>query len=86
MVPRMMEPACGDVMTDEGLLCHASAMMSRLMITCPNTGKLVPTRFTMEASAMKAALLDGNEFECTECGKDHEWTIADAVSESRKLI
>jgi hypothetical protein len=51
------------------------------MITCPNTGKLVPTGFTIETSAIKTALLGCNEFECPDCGKGHEWTMADAVSE-----
>lgn len=78
---RLPELGCPLITGYRRIPCEDTVMMPNVMITCPNTGKLVPTGFAMDPSAMKTATLEGNEFTCPACGKDHEWKMADAVSE-----
>lgn len=51
--------------------------MPPVLITCPNTGDLIPTG----AMADRLEDLDPDNLviACPECGRDHEWTPEDAV-------
>ena len=53
------------------------ALLRRLMIVCPATGRPADTGFELsgipEASARQQILVD-----CLECGQDHGWRIEDA--------
>ena len=53
--------------------------MSRLLITCPETGKPVYTGLNMEWYALEAAQLGEQELDCPECGQRHRWTKRDAT-------
>jgi len=42
------------------------------MITCPKTGKPVPSGFVFgNLAAFDAAILENNMVQCTECGENH---------------
>lgn len=56
--------------------------MSRLLITCPETGKPVYTGLNMEWYALEAAQLGEQELDCPECGRRHRWTKQDAILQS----
>ena len=51
--------------------------MQNLLVTCPKTGKLADTGFTMDRAAFETAPLEGNAFECGHCGDYHAWTKVD---------
>lgn len=51
--------------------------MSRVLITCPETGKPVYTGLNMEWLNLDASQLGEYELDCPECGKRHRWTKRD---------
>jgi len=72
------------------LACHAAvckgaewqstgrnAGMPPVLIQCPFTEELVPTG--AQAESLEALEADNLLIACPECGRDHEWTPADAV-------
>ena len=52
--------------------------MSRLLITCPETGKPVYTGLNMEWLNLEASELGENVLDCPACGRRHSWTKQDA--------
>ena len=53
-----------------------------VMITCPNTGKPVPTGIGMnKASWATTTLADNTVGECPHCGQTHTWSKEDAYLE-----
>jgi len=55
-------------------------LLRRLMIACPETGRLSDTGFELSAipriAGPQQLLVD-----CLECGQDHEWRIDDVFLE-----
>ena len=55
---------------------QAGALLRRLSIVCPQTGRDADTGFALTElpglSARRQVLVD-----CLECGQDHEWTVND---------
>jgi endogenous inhibitor of DNA gyrase (YacG/DUF329 family) len=54
--------------------------MAEVMIKCPETGKLVPTGFSMDKASFESSSLKNNTLsDCPACGKNHVWSKEDAV-------
>jgi len=54
-----------------------SDVVSRVLITCPETGETVGTVLRLRPSAFDA-LRGEYSFRCTRCGKVHAWRKEDA--------
>ena len=58
-----------------------SEVISRVLITCPETGAVVETVLRLRPSAFEA--LQGEySFRCTRCGRVHSWTKEEAWLEA----
>ncbi len=55
--------------------------MGRIMITCPMTGRPVPTGLVMTREEFEAAVLSGSVARCPACGRIHPWSKRDASLE-----
>ena len=56
--------------------------MARVMIRCPNTGKLVYTHHDFEEIEFDAIPIGKRTLPaCPACGKAHEWDKADTILE-----
>jgi hypothetical protein len=53
--------------------------MSRVLITCPETGKNIYTGLNMEWNQLDAVEIGEHELDCPECGQRHSWTRHDAI-------
>jgi hypothetical protein len=50
----------------------SKSKMFQAMITCPQTGKAVPTGFAFGTlAAFDATVLSNNSIQCRECGEPH---------------
>lgn len=58
-----------------------SDLISRVLITCPETGAPVETVLRMRQSAFDA-LRGEHSFRCTRCGQVHAWRREDAWLET----
>ena len=54
-----------------------SEVISRLLITCPQTGEAVGTVLRLRPSALEA-LRGEYRFRCARCGQIHTWSRDDA--------
>lgn len=52
--------------------------MAMVMITCPNTGKTVPTGVELDPGAFDSSEFGDLSLECPECPEIHPWTKEDA--------
>jgi len=50
----------------------------RVMITCPTTGRPLPTGMVMSVDAFVASALSTNPVICPHCAKPHTWSKSDA--------
>lgn len=54
--------------------------MAKVMIKCPETGKLVPAGVWVDKATFEKAQMPQNTLgRCPACGKKHSWTKKDAV-------
>jgi hypothetical protein len=53
--------------------------MPALMVTCPVTGKIVPTGIEIEAEDLRALPRIAAPVYCAACGEKHFWTRDDAM-------
>ncbi len=52
-------------------------LISRVLITCPETGEAVETVFRLRPTAFEA-LKGQHSFRCSRCGQIHAWSKSDA--------
>jgi hypothetical protein len=52
--------------------------MVEVLITCPKTGKPVPTGFKMEPDSFDSNQMFDNAFQCPQCSLMHTWSKKDA--------
>lgn len=52
--------------------------MAMVMITCPSTGKAVPTGVEIDAAAFDSSEFGEMNLECPECPEIHPWSKDDA--------
>jgi len=52
--------------------------MGSVVITCPTTGKEVPTGVAVPAELFKTASFTEMSFSCPQCGQMHHWNKGDA--------
>ncbi len=62
-------------------LGHMSERLHRVMAECPLTGECVFTGLRLDRAALDAASDALRMFECSGCGRAHEWRIEDAMAE-----
>jgi len=56
--------------------------MAKIMIKCPETGKLVFTGLYVDKASFEKAQMQHNTLaHCPACGKKHSWTKQDATVE-----
>jgi endogenous inhibitor of DNA gyrase (YacG/DUF329 family) len=55
--------------------------VNRIIIKCPNTGKLVYTGFAMDPAIFEASPVEENPIECPVCKQTHRWSKKDAFLE-----
>jgi hypothetical protein len=56
--------------------------MNRILIKCPNSGKLIYTGFSMDIDTFEASPIDEMDpIECPACHKSHRWSKHDAILE-----
>jgi len=53
--------------------------MPRVMIECPETKKEVYTGINLNWETFESYRIGKNKLPCPQCGKEHEWTRADAL-------
>jgi hypothetical protein len=54
--------------------------MAKVMIKCPNTGKLVFTGVLGDKTLLERIQIQQNKMaRCSACGKEHTWSKGDAV-------
>lgn len=58
--------------------------MANVVITCPKTGKIVPTGTTAQEESFKNNDWGTNTFRCSACGEMHTWSKKDAHLEEKK--
>ncbi|WP_374469251.1 hypothetical protein [Phenylobacterium sp.] len=56
--------------------------MPRVLTRCPQTGQVVPTRLSMDASTFKLIRLSGQRYDCPVCKTAHSWEHEDAWVET----
>lgn len=49
-----------------------------IMITCPNTGRPIPTGIGADKDSFESAQLSNNAVGCPACGETHVWNKKDA--------
>jgi len=54
------------------------ARLYKVVITCPNTGRDVPTGFAMTEPVFAVATLYNVKLRCPQCGLSHYWSVRDA--------
>ena len=59
--------------------------MAALMVTCPITGRVVPTGIEIEAEDFRTLPRIAAPVYCPACGEKHFWTRDDAMLEKPKL-
>jgi hypothetical protein len=59
--------------------------MPALMVTCPNTAKLVPTGIEIEVEDLRVLPRIAAPVYCRACGEKHFWTRDDAILERPEL-
>jgi hypothetical protein len=52
--------------------------MALVMITCPNTGRPVPTGMELDPAAFDSSEFGDIHLECPECPEIHPWSKDDA--------
>ncbi|MGH7651157.1 MAG: hypothetical protein ACREMS_04880 [Gemmatimonadaceae bacterium] len=56
--------------------------MNRILIKCPNTGKLIYTGFAMDIETFESSPIEEMDpIECPACRKTHHWKKSDAILE-----
>jgi hypothetical protein len=56
--------------------------VNRILIKCPNTGKLIYTGFSMDIDTFEASPIEEMDpIECPACRKSHRWAKRDAILE-----
>jgi hypothetical protein len=66
----------------EFLLTAAEGTLNRIVIKCPNTGKLIYTGFAMDPQTFGALPIEEMDpLECPACHKIHRWQKKDALFE-----
>ncbi len=63
------------------VLIQEDLTMARVMIRCPQTGKLVFTFITMDKKAFETATLHNMDLTCPACGQLRHWKKEDAILE-----
>ena len=59
--------------------------MTRVLLSCPVTERLVPTGYEVEArSGFRRALPRSTVLECGSCGRTHSWYRQEAILEGRQ--
>lgn len=59
--------------------------MNRILIKCPNTGKLIYTGFAMDMDTFESSPIEEMDpVECPACHKMHRWNKSDAILESER--
>ena len=59
--------------------------MTRVLLSCPVTERLVPTGYEVEAdSGFRRALPRSTVLECRSCGRTHSWYRQEAILEGRQ--
>jgi hypothetical protein len=53
--------------------------MAKVMIKCPEKGKLVFTGMFTDKAAFERSQIRQPVFRCSACGKEHTWAKEDAV-------
>lgn len=56
--------------------------MPMVIITCPTTGKPVPTGIVMDERAFETSTLVNNSVTCPHCKQRHTWNKKDARLET----
>jgi hypothetical protein len=56
--------------------------VNRILIKCPETGKLIYTGFAMDPGIFLASPVELNPIDCPACRHKHSWTKKDALLES----
>ena len=52
--------------------------MAQVVITCPTTGRKVPTGVSLDRASWETATLENNSLRCPACGQTHVWSKKDA--------
>lgn len=56
--------------------------LNRILIKCPNTGKLIYTGFSMDPQTFEASPIEEMDpIRCPACHQTHSWTKKDALFE-----
>jgi len=55
------------------------AVIKRILVRCPSTGKLTPTGKTVEEAAWPQTKLNKPKLDCPHCRQVHIWTKDDVV-------
>jgi hypothetical protein len=56
--------------------------LNRILIKCPNTGKLIYTGFAMDLDTFEASPIEEMDpIECPACHKTHQWQKRDVILE-----
>ena len=53
--------------------------MAKVMVKCPDTGKLVFTGQWIDKTLFERSQMQQNTIQCPACGKQHTWSKEDAV-------
>jgi hypothetical protein len=60
----------------------AGDRVNRILIKCPNTGKLIYTGFAMDLDTFEASPVEEMDpIECPACHKTHRWKKQDVILE-----
>jgi hypothetical protein len=54
-------------------------IIKRILVRCPDTGKLTATGRTVEETAFKSLRLTNRKMSCPHCRQTHNWTKKDVV-------
>lgn len=58
---------------------HPEESVNRILIKCPNTGKMIFTGYSMDPQTFEAAPIEEMDpIECPACHQMHRWTKKDA--------
>jgi hypothetical protein len=64
------------------LCTPAGESVNRILIKCPNTGKLIYTGFAMDLDTFEASPVEEMDpIECPACHKTHRWKKQDVILE-----
>ena len=59
--------------------------MPALMVTCPNTARIIPTGIEIEAEDLRLLPRVAAPVYCVACGEKHFWTRDDAMLDRSEL-